>query len=116
MILDTVNQIDVDDVSPYFVLGLLHSKIVNWYSYWFLFSKGVRTLHFDRQITDRIPIRVARVDEVVELVRKMLEKPNPETAGDLDRLFYEIFEMSPDEIQMVEASFGDDRNRPPDMA
>ena len=113
LIIDTVNQIEVKDVSPYFVLGLLHSKVINWYAYGFLYTKAVRSLHFDQPITSRIPIRVARVDEVVGLVKKMLEKPNSETADKLDRLFYEIFEMTPDEVRMVEASFGGDRRSEP---
>ena len=81
LILDTVNQLAVRDVSPYFVLGLLHSKIVNWYAYRFIFSKSIRTMHLDGVVTDRMPITLSHEDEVVAHVKDMLTPYHAGTGG-----------------------------------
>ena len=120
LILDTVNQLAVRDVSPYFVLGLLHSKTVNWYAYRFIFSKSVRTMHLDRTVTGKIPIVISREDEVVAHVMAILACHSGSADGgddgirakvdnlarDLDCLFYDIFGLTAEEIKMVDESFG----------
>ena len=120
LILDTVNQLNACNVSPYFVLGLLHSKVVNWYAYRFIFSKSVRTMHLDKTVTDRIPIAIYREDEVVARVRAMLACYSESAGGDggpvrvavenmsadLDRVFYDIFGLTAEEVRLVEESFG----------
>ncbi|MFA4954079.1 MAG: N-6 DNA methylase [Patescibacteria group bacterium] len=56
-ILDTVNQITLEkDIQPVVIWCLLNSKLVNWYSYRFIFGKAIRTMHFDNAVTARLPI------------------------------------------------------------
>lgn len=108
---ETVNHlITRESAPPHFVLGLLHSSVINWYVYRFVFSKGIRSIQFDPPTTNKIPIKIAREAEAEKLVKAMLEcgGTGPEAErlfGELDRLFYEIFGLTPDEIRLVEESF-----------
>jgi hypothetical protein len=59
VILDTVNQFrNNSNLSSNYILGLLHSRLINWYVYNFIFARAIRTMHFDRPVTDRIPIKM----------------------------------------------------------
>ena len=116
VILDTVNQIIVSRINPHYVLGLFNSKIVNWYTYRFIFAKAIRTMHFDSPTTNKIPIIVDKEELVVELVKKLIklytEKQQTELQttvseiitheNQLNRIFYEIFGLTRNEIKMVE--------------
>src|SRR5262249_14637765 len=57
VILDTVNQLtNPSSLSSHFFLGLLHSHLINWYVYRFVFAKAIRTMHLDGPVSRRIPI------------------------------------------------------------
>ena len=82
--LDTVqNTILTDKRYLYtFVLGLMNSKLWSWYGYNFIFSKAVRTMHFDEYYMEKFPMpsvhltnpfEKAMHDRLVALVEKMLE-------------------------------------------
>ena len=83
VILDTVNQLENrSPMSAKYILGILHSQLLNWYVYRFIFAKAIRTMHFDGPVTNRIPIRTinftdladaARHDRMVSLVTQMLD-------------------------------------------
>ncbi len=129
VILDTINQLkNNSNMSSHYLLGLLLSKLINWYVYRFIFGKAIRTMHFDKPVTDRIPIRaidydnpadVATHDEIVALVDTMLSlhKQLPELAGikrevieaqieatdrEIDGLVYRLYGLSDDEIKIIE--------------
>ena len=114
VILDTINQITVNGPSPYYVLGLLNSKITNWYTYRFIFGKAIRTMQFDNPTTDRIPIIIKQENTVVQGVKELirLHKEDPPKAhtndaiasneNALNRLFYDIFGLTGSEIEMIE--------------
>jgi type I restriction-modification system DNA methylase subunit len=56
VILDTVNQLtNKSELSTNYLLGVLNSKIIGWYTYKFIYANAVRTMHFDSSTTDRIP-------------------------------------------------------------
>ena len=122
---ETVNHLTVaESVSPYYILGLLHSKVINWYVYRFVFSKGIRSIQFDPPTTNKIPIIVSREDEVVSVVKAILSCYGSvggggaagrariqKLTGELDRLFYAIFGLTAGEVRIVEESFGGGPNR-----
>ncbi|MBX9790453.1 MAG: N-6 DNA methylase [Pirellulales bacterium] len=62
--LDTVNNLVArrGDVDLWAMLALLHSKLVNWYVYTFVYNRAVRTMHFDQCFLDKIPLP-AHLDE-----------------------------------------------------
>lgn len=56
--LDTVNNVVPRGagVDLWAVLALLHSRLVNWYVYTFVYNRAVRTMHFDQCFLDKIPL------------------------------------------------------------
>jgi len=88
VILDTVNQIKPKKgISPYFIAGLLNSKLINWYTYRFIFAKAIRTMHFDRPATERIPIVIKKQDEIEKHVKNLMK-----LLSDLDDKNYKFLE------------------------
>jgi len=56
VILDTVNQLtNYSKLSTTYLLGVLNSKIIGWYTYKFIYANAIRTMHFDSSTTERIP-------------------------------------------------------------
>lgn len=116
-ILDTISQLHINEIDPYYVLGLLNSKLMSWYTYRFIFAKAVRTMRFDNPVAQKIPIIQAREQEVTKRVKKLLRlndektncKNNPNAQiraieSDLNNIFYEIFGLSDSEIKMIEST------------
>ncbi|NLK63414.1 MAG: hypothetical protein GX287_08205 [Fusobacteria bacterium] len=58
VILDTINQIIIynKNYKKEFLWAILNSKLINWYTYIFIFAKAIRTMHFDNSVTNRLPI------------------------------------------------------------
>jgi hypothetical protein len=84
VILDTIQQITLNSqFSNKFIVGLLNSKLLNWYIYRFIFAKAVRTMHLSNQIINRIPIIsydihehqpfIQHVDTILEAKQKIKE-------------------------------------------
>ena len=74
IIVDTINQLKITDtnISSYYILGLLNSKINNWYAYRFIYGKAIRTMQFDNPVTDRIPIVIDKQENVTSCVKQLL--------------------------------------------
>lgn len=78
-LLDTINQLTFTGLDSKFAWAILNSTLINWYVYHFIFAKAIRTMHFDRPATNKIPIpklttknqKIA--DEIINLVDKILE-------------------------------------------
>lgn len=116
VILDTVNQLHVNRIDPLYVLGLLNSKLINWYVYRFIFTKAIRNMRIDNPTTSRIPIRVGNQHDVVTIVNQLLtlhaNKPFPSPQiklleSKLNHSFYDIFDLSDTEIDIVESAMPD---------
>ncbi len=71
-ILDTVNQLtNVSALPGEYLLGLLLSRLVNWYVYRFVFARAVRTMHFDGPASSRIPVPlIVEADPVLRRSRQ----------------------------------------------
>ncbi len=132
VILDTVNQLtNHSQLSSHYLLGLLLSRLINWYVYRFIFARAVRTMHFDSPVSNRIPIRTinfsdpadqARHHRMVELVEMILRLHKQLACGgdwrdqlllrqqietgeqQLNHLVYELFELTEAEVNLVEAA------------
>ncbi len=56
VLLDTVNQLtNRTTLSLAYLLGVLNSRPVSWYTCKFVFANAIRTMHFDNTTTERIP-------------------------------------------------------------
>lgn len=130
VILDTVNQlVNNSNSDSKFLLAILHSTLINWFVYRFIYAKAIRTMHFDSPVSNKIPLRVidfnnpadkAAHDKIVSLVEQMLEaKKQLQTARSdkdkeyyqnrcsaidrqIDALIYELYGLTADEIKIVE--------------
>jgi hypothetical protein len=130
VILDTVNQLSVaKPLSALFIAAILNSKLINWFTYRFIFARAIRTMHFDAPVTDRIPFckldftksadrkchdkLVVLVDKILGLMPKLRaaksdsEKAtlqNAVTATDqqIDALVYNLYGLTEKEIKLVD--------------
>lgn len=130
IILDTVNQITiVPGLSSRFVLGVLNSSLISWYCYRFVFANAIRTMHFDNQTTEKIPLPDISLsnhthkslhDHIVQLVDKMLsakqdlaiakvdaEKTRLDMLCEsldrqIDEAVYKLYGLTDEEIRVVE--------------
>ncbi|MDD4923817.1 MAG: N-6 DNA methylase [Dehalococcoidales bacterium] len=131
--LDTIQNTIITNkaFSYYFITGLLNSKLWAWYAYNFIFSKAIRTMHFDEYYLTKFPLAAidfdnpsekAMHDKLVSLVEKMLElnkklapirdvfsnekdelvKEIEKTDREIDELVYKLYGLTPEEIAIVE--------------
>lgn len=83
IILDTVNQLtNRSELSLAYLLGVLNSSPVSWYTCKFVFANAIRTMHFDNTTTARIPFpdidlenkaHKAKYDEIIQAVEQIAE-------------------------------------------
>ncbi len=130
VILDTINQLEnKSEYSNRYLIALLNSKLSNWFVYRFIFAKAIRTMHFDSPVTSRIPIPLldltnktqkAQHDKLVSLVDTMLTSQKDLHAAisdsdkkvfqqkcdlldaQIDKLVYELYGLTEEEIRIVE--------------
>ncbi len=133
VILDTINQLkNISNLDSQYLLGILCSKLINWYVYRFIYAKAIRTMHFDGPVTNRIPYKdinmdntddKAKHDKMVQLVdtmlklnrqladsrsaheKKLIDRQIESTDRKIDELVYDLYDLTPEEIQIVEDSF-----------
>ena len=130
LILDTVNQLyNKSDFDIKFILGVLNSTLLSWYTYIFIFGKSIRTMHFDSVVTAKIPIpqldlknkqhreihdkMVALVDSIIALNKKLAVEKNHNAVTmvsrqinavdkQIDALVYKLYNLSDDEVRIIE--------------
>jgi len=56
---DTVENIIIteEDISPHYILGLLNSRLIGWFTYKFIFCNAIRTMDFDEYYVNKIPFK-----------------------------------------------------------
>ncbi|MGI0480117.1 DUF7149 domain-containing protein [Geminocystis sp. CENA526] len=115
ILVDTINQIELkSEIKPEFIWALLHSKLLNWYVYLFVFAKAIRTMHFDNQVTAKIPIpkdiNEQKQEIFSKLVTKILEEKRTNAVADtnklereIDLLVYKLYGLTAEEIKIIES-------------
>ncbi|HRS02312.1 MAG TPA: TaqI-like C-terminal specificity domain-containing protein, partial [Bacteroidota bacterium] len=129
IIVDTINQLDnFSNLSSKYILGFLNSKLVSWYVCRFIFGLAKMTMQFDNPVTSRIPLpnpqsltpsthdrMVELVEQMIELNKKlhnstnhtdheltMLKRQIDATDAEIDRLVYNLYGLTDEEIAVVE--------------
>ncbi len=88
VILDTVNQLtNQSELSTNYLLGVLNSKLISWYTYKFIYANAIRTMHFDSSTTDRIPF------------------PNIDLTNKSDKQKHDFIDNSVEQIQEFKKQF-----------
>lgn len=117
VILDTVNQLqNKSKLSIYFFLGLLHSEIINWFVYRFIFAKAIRTMHFDGPVTERIPLPKIDLtktrtkksyDKIIEIALELTSKPQTniqEKLRELNNHVYVLYDnLNQQDIDLIKS-------------
>ncbi len=130
LILDTVNQlVNRSPMASAYLLAMLHSKLINWYVYRFIFARATITMHFDGKVTDRVPIKTldltrpaerAMHDQIVAAVQNIralheqlaaaaspaartpLQRRIEALERQLDQWIYQLYDLSAEEIALIE--------------
>jgi adenine-specific DNA-methyltransferase len=114
LLVDTINQITLNEnFPPKLIWSILHSTLINWYVYRFIFAKAIRTMQFDNPTTSRIPIpKIINSDVkkvLCELVNQILtlKKSHPDTdtsklEREIDLLVYELYGLTEEETKIIE--------------
>jgi len=105
--LDTVTNIIVqNDVVAKYLLGLLHSKLINFYVSFALFNRGRLTMHLDRSYIGEIPI--ADIKNIGYTIIKLVEdainvkQETKEVLKAIDNEVYKIYDLTNKEIRLIE--------------
>ena len=130
ILVNTINQLDnISDLNSKFILAILNSKLISWFTYIFVFGKAIMTMQFDNPTTSRIPMPsvdltknsdkevhdklVKLVDNIIAINKKLVGENNPNTKeilerqvraldGEIDRLVYGLYGLSDNEIRIIE--------------
>ena len=98
------------------LLGILNSKFISFYYYYFIYNQAIRTMHFMPGYADQLPISkliILNQDKIEKLVNQILSAkksdPNTDTSkleAEIDKLVYELYGLTEEEIKIVEESVG----------
>lgn len=130
IILDTVNQLEnTSNYSSKFILAIINSTLISWFTYRFIFANAVRTMHFDSTSTEKIPFpnldlpkptEKAAHDQLVRLVEQILSAKEKFSAAkseqeqarlerlasgldrQIDDAVYALYGLTDEEIKLVE--------------
>ncbi len=113
-IVDTINQLtNKGQLSSAYLLGLLHSQLINWYLYRFICGKAIRTIQFDNPVSSCIPIALptpAQQTEVVALVEQIIAnkkegRDSSPLENSLDTLVYKIYNLTLEEMTLIDGVY-----------
>jgi hypothetical protein len=133
--LDTVQNTVLTDkrFGMAFITALMNSTLWAWYAYRFIYSKAIRTMHFDEYYLGKFPlplfsmqndghkklhdILVALAEKMLDLNRKLhtltdyetdkrqqLEKEIKITDEKIDNMVYDLYGLTEEEIALVEGN------------
>lgn len=93
-----------------YVLGILHSRLCNYYLYRFCFNKSKMTMHADAKYLKKIPFRIAdsqqfsKLTTIVSLIEKetYLSLAWLKYLEELNELVYDIYCLPDHEIELIE--------------
>ncbi len=133
---NTVTNIFVTDKKHpvKYVLALLNSKPVQYYTYKFVYSNAIRSMDFYKAYAKKIPLPsyvdkkaieiVGLVDKISNLTKQIYELKDKNTnevqrlkterdkiADEIDRLVYELYGLTEEEIKIVEESLKELKNK-----
>jgi adenine-specific DNA-methyltransferase len=115
--LDTVmNTFLTDNSFSYeYILGILNSRLAEWFYYWFVYNRAIRTMDFDESYIGKLPIKKITpknqpiADQIIALVDQILsskqQNPDADTSHlehQIDQLAYKLYDLKEEEIKIIE--------------
>jgi len=98
-----------------FLVGLINSKFMSFYYYYFIFNQAIRTMHFMPGYADRMPIPKKKFNhlpiskKVTQILALKHEDPQADTSAleaEIDRLVYDLYGLTKKEIAIIESAVG----------
>jgi hypothetical protein len=124
--LDTVMNTFLKDksFSYEYILGILNSRLAEWFYYWFVYNRAIRTMHFDDGYLGKLPIKkinsknqpiadqiIQKVDQILTLTQSKDYDTNQEKQKhvkrlehEIDQLVYQLYNLTDEEIKIIENS------------
>ena len=90
----------LEDDMDYYILGLLNSKLMNWY-----FTKQSTNSNVNGYEIDGLPIKEGtkeQKDKIVSFVKELLNNPKEEKEQLIDNIVYEIYSITEYEAPIIE--------------
>ncbi|MDY0388006.1 MAG: TaqI-like C-terminal specificity domain-containing protein [Methanolobus sp.] len=86
------------------ILGILNSTLIDFFinKYFNSLKMSGGYINISKEILENIPLAVTRNDKLLQLVREMSVSPKVETKQKIDELVYKLYELTEDEIKIVE--------------
>lgn len=122
--LDTVMNtiITNKNYSYFYILGILNSRLAEWYYYWFVYNRAIRTMHFDESYMGKLPIKIVNpqnqpiVKQIEDLVSQILSLTQSDDYEEnlqkqaqvknlekqIDSLVYKLYGLTEEEIKIIE--------------
>jgi adenine-specific DNA-methyltransferase len=109
--LDTVqNTILTDENYDYrYILGLLNSNFVSWYTYKFIYCSAIRTMHFDKNYMGRIIIpklSKEKQEPIIHLIKELENygktSKSEKYIHELNQMVYQLYGLSSQEMKVIE--------------
>ncbi len=114
---ESINNIILNENSPVrtkYVLALLNSKLINWFYVILFTNESNLTVNLSKTYLSQIPLVIpdtSNENKVVDVVNKIIYLKKENAAADtssleaeIDRLIYELYGLTEEEIQIVEDS------------
>jgi Alw26I/Eco31I/Esp3I family type II restriction m6 adenine DNA methyltransferase len=92
---------DMTDDFDYFILGILNSKLLNWY-----FAKLSTNSNVNGYEIDGLPIKLGTLEqrnEIIKLVKDLLKEGNENKLRKIDEIVYDIYGITEYEIPIIES-------------
>ncbi|WP_353684050.1 TaqI-like C-terminal specificity domain-containing protein [Thermodesulfovibrio sp. 3907-1M] len=124
--LDTVmNTFLTDDRFSYeYILGILNSRLAEWFYYWFVYNRAIRTMHFDEYYIGKLPMKkitpqnqpiVKGIENLVSQILSLtqsedyMENQQKQTQvkaleREIDQLVYKLYALTEEEIKIIEGN------------
>jgi len=122
--IDTVMNTFIRDssYSYEYLLGILNSRLAEWFYYWFVYNRAIRTMHFDEFYIGKMPVKkissstrliirqienhVSQILNYTESNDYFLDKTKQDKVKQLEKkidyLIFELYNLTSEEIALVE--------------
>jgi adenine-specific DNA-methyltransferase len=114
---ESINNIILNDTCGYstkFILGLINSKLINWYYTNLFTNESTLTVNLSKEYLSQIPIinlsnteQKSILDKVDKILNLKIENPQANTSDlekEIDAMIYKLYGLSDEEIKIVEGN------------
>ncbi|WP_108308946.1 TaqI-like C-terminal specificity domain-containing protein [Thermodesulfobium acidiphilum] len=114
--MNTYIKNEFKDIFSYsYILGILNSKLSEWFYYWFVYNRAIRTMHFDKYYIGKLPIKKidtsnqnivseieSKVEDILTIKQKDSSSDTSQLQREIDGLVYQLYDLIKGEIKIIE--------------